>query len=78
MDPDELDRNEENRIQVGDWVRFHSNGVLVIGQVEYIKDGSRHYPFERVIVTTAGERNEGDILEARSSAGVRDLPNEEA
>lgn len=23
-------------VKVGDWVRFYSNGVLVIGQVEYI------------------------------------------
>ena len=28
-----------NEIEVGDWVRFYQNGKLVIGQVEYIREG---------------------------------------
>lgn len=29
---------EEMKVEVGDWVRFFQNGVLVIGVVNYVKE----------------------------------------
>ena len=52
-------------IQVGDWVRFQKDGGLAIGEVMYIHENDSRWPYERIVVTTIGSQNEGDILEAR-------------
>lgn len=56
----------QKKIDVGDWVRFYRNGVLVIGVVEYVKDeddlGEQHF------YTTEGDCDSDDVLEVRKAS----------
>jgi hypothetical protein len=50
-------------IKVGDWVRFYSNGKLVIGVVNYIGRESTRGDIE--VMTDIGAIDSESILEAR-------------
>ena len=46
------------KANVGDWVRWMQNGVLVIGIVQYAKERETHYPWEPEYTTERGVAKE--------------------
>lgn len=52
------------KYQVDDWVRFHRNGVLHIGVIEYARVQPR-YPNDNEYVLSCGIVSESEVLEAR-------------
>jgi len=50
--------------QVGDWVRFHRNGQLHIGVVEYIRQ-QEHYPGKTELIVSCGIITTDEVLEVR-------------
>ena len=66
-----LERWSMTDIIVGDWVRFHRNGCLYIGVVEYIKLGDS-YPYKKELIVSCGTLYEDEVLEVRRLVyGVR-------
>jgi hypothetical protein len=51
-------------VRKGDWVRFQSNGRLVVAQVEYVRPLTS-WDRSSEIVTTEGAISRGAILESR-------------
>ncbi len=56
----------ESLYKPGDWVRFMSGGKLVIGQVEYVRQGEALY-YKVELVTTHGVMQHDSVLEGRSA-----------
>jgi hypothetical protein len=56
---------EEMTVKIGDWVRFHRCGVLVIGEVAYLRP-SPLQAREMEVVTDHGVCNLSDVLEVRA------------
>lgn len=54
--------------QLGDWVRYHRNGCLYIGVIEYVKEKTSSYPYEKQFVVSNGVVGESEILEARRTS----------
>lgn len=52
----------KTKIETGDWVRFYSDGELVIGQVEYL---SKSTIGTRYLQTDKGAVDEAGVLETR-------------
>ena len=52
----------KEQVEVGDWIRFYSNGELVIGQVEY---KSKSTIGTKYLQTSQGEVSEDTVLEVR-------------
>lgn len=52
----------DRKIEIGDWVRFYRNGVMVIGVVQY---GPRDDWGDKYYSTDAGEVAANSILEVR-------------
>lgn len=61
------------KYQTGDWVRFYQAGTLVIGVVEYIRDGFPH-ALKPEYYTNVGVVVEDRILEVRAPVTAEETP----
>lgn len=56
--------DEARTILVGDWVRFYSNGRMVIGVVQYVRARQAWEDGDRLL-TDSGEVGMSSVLEVR-------------